>query len=66
MVQGRVVLIPTPPHLFETILIPVPFKKLNRTKWTDEYNKFSYMPRLTFFEFKFFFKLLLKFLIILK
>ena len=28
---GQIAPIPTPPRLFETILIPVPFKKLNRT-----------------------------------
>ena len=26
---GQVAPIPTPPRLFETILIPIPFKKLN-------------------------------------
>ena len=29
MATGRVTSIPTPPRLFKTILIPVPFKKLN-------------------------------------
>ena len=33
--SGQVAPIPTPPRLFETILIPVPFKKLNGTGWDE-------------------------------
>ena len=33
MATGRVALIPTPSRLFKTILIPVPFKKLNGVGW---------------------------------
>ena len=40
--SGRVALIPTPPHLFKTIFIPVPFKKLNGR---GRYDKFSYPSR---------------------
>ena len=48
--SGRVAPIPTPPHLLKIILIPVPFKKLNRAGRVWEIPKPA-PPRLAPFNF---------------
>ena len=63
--SGQVTPIPTLLCLFKIILIPIPFKKLNKVDWYDKF-PYPHLSRLTFFLNFIFFKLFLKFLITLK